>query len=135
MSALNIELSGNRTTFEPGEEIAGKAVWSLDHPPRAVVLRLFWFTSGRGDEDVGLVETLRFDHPLIDESRSFRFHLPEAPYSFTGKLISLNWALELVAEPSKKVARQEITLAPGGEAVHLESLPDSKPKKRFFSRS
>jgi hypothetical protein len=69
---------------------------------------------------------------LTEDARSFRFRLPESPYSFSGKLISLTWALELVAEPSKELARQEITLAPGGEAVRLESLPDTKPKRRFF---
>jgi hypothetical protein len=132
MSLLKIELSDARTGFEPGQELPGTAAWKLDKPPRAVELRLFWHTSGMGTENAGVVETVRFDHPLPEETRSFRFRLPDAPYSFTGKLISLRWALELVAEPSKEVARREITIAPGGEEVRLESLPDNKTWKRFF---
>jgi hypothetical protein len=60
--------------------------------------------------------------PLLEETRSFRFRLPEAPYSFSGKLISLVWALELVLEPSKEVTRREIIVAPGGQEVHLDSV-------------
>jgi hypothetical protein len=58
--------------------------------------------------------------------------LPETPYSFSGRLISLLWALELVAPPSKTVGRQELVVAPGGQEVRLDSLPDRSPKKRLF---
>jgi hypothetical protein len=132
MSALTIELSEGRTAFAPGEELTGTATWKLDQPPRAVELRVFWFTRGWGTEDAGVVETVRFDHPLPEEARPFRLQLPASPYSFSGKLISLRWALELVAQPSKAVVRQEITIAPGGEEVVLDSLPETKPKKRWF---
>jgi hypothetical protein len=132
MSALFIELRPDRTAFEPGEELAGAVRWQLDTPPRAVELRLFWFTRGKGTEDAGVVETVRFDGPLPEEIRSFRFRLPAAPCSFSGKLISLIWALELVAEPSKEVARREIVVAPGGQEVRLDSVPEEDSPKRFF---
>ena len=104
----------------------------MDKPPRAVELRLFWFTRGAGEDDAGVVDTVRFDHPMPDDSRPFRFRLPDGPYSFSGKLISLVWALELVAESSKENARQEITIAPGAKTVQLDSLPQPKAKKRSF---
>jgi hypothetical protein len=132
MSVLKIELSAGRTAFAPGEELTGAATWKLEKPPRAVELRLFWFTRGWGTEDAGVVETVRFDHPLPEEARPFRLRLPEAPYSFSGKLMSLHWAVELVARPSKAVARQDITIAPGAEEVVLDSFPETKPKKRWF---
>jgi hypothetical protein len=132
MSAMKIEIREGWTAFEPGEEITGTAGWKLDKPPRAVELRLFWFTSGAGTADAGVVETVQFDHPSPDDSRPFRFRLACAPYSFHGSLITLNWALELVAAGEKEVARQEITIAPGGEAVRLDSLPRIKEKKSFF---
>ncbi|MGA2555739.1 MAG: hypothetical protein ABSG04_05640 [Verrucomicrobiota bacterium] len=132
MSALRIEISQGRTAFEPGEELTGTVGWKLDKPARAVELRLFWFTGGAGAADAGVVETAQFDHPSPDDSRPFRFRLPPAPYSFRGSLITLNWALELVAAGATEVARQEITIAPGGEAVRLDSLPQFKEKKSFF---
>ena len=97
-------------------------------------MRLFWFTRGKGTEEAGVVRTERFDRPASKETRSFHFSLPEAPYSFSGSLISLIWALELVAEPSREVARQEIIIAPGGVEVRLPSLPQSDLKSRFFQK-
>jgi hypothetical protein len=135
MSELKIQLSTERTAFEPGEELAGTASWKLDPRPRAVELRLFWFTRGPGPEDAGVVERVRFEHALPEEARPFRFRLPDAPYSFSGKLFSVVWALELVAEPSKEAGRREITVAPGGKEVRLESLPQTETKKRLFWRS
>ncbi len=44
-------------------------------------------------------------------------HAPRSPYSFSGKLISLIWALELVALPGREAARTEITLAPPDAAT------------------
>ena len=126
MSALNIQLNEARNVFEPGDEITGTASWKLAQPPRAIELRLFWFTRGKGTSDAGVVETVRFDHPSAGDTRPFRFRLPEAPCSFSGKLISLIWALELVAEPSKETMRLRITVAPGGREVRLDSIPISE---------
>ena len=122
MSELKIHLAEDRAAFEPGEELSGSASWQLEKPPHGIELRLFWFTRGRGIEDAGVVQTRRFEQPLHAETRSFRFRLPEAPYSFSGQLISLVWALELVVERSKEVARQEIILAPRKQQVQLSSV-------------
>jgi hypothetical protein len=137
MPSLQIDLGDDRSAFEPGEELAGTASWKLEAPPRTVELRLFWFTRGKGTEDAGVVETLRFDQPQLEDRRPFRLRLPDAPYSFSGRLVSLIWALELVAEPSNAVSRRELVMAPDGREVRLESLPENLPKKRFlgFSRA
>lgn len=128
MSQLTIDIREGRTNFEPGEEVMGTAGWKLDQAPQAAELRLFWFTRGKGTEDADVVETVRFDRPMSEETRSYRFRLPEAPYSFSGKLISLVWALELVAEPSKEVTRVEITVAPGGREVRLNSIDETRKR-------
>ena|SRR5437879_6330390 len=132
MNELRIDTREGRKDFEPGDELNGTAVWKLDQQLRAIELRLFWFTRGKGTEDAGVVETVRFDRPMTEERRSFRFRLPEAPYSLSGKLISIVWALELVADPSKEVVRLEITVAPGGREVRLDSI---ETKKRDLSWS
>ena len=132
MNQLTINLTPDRSTFEPGDELSGTANWQLDQPPRAVELRLFWFTRGKGTEDASVVDTVQFDRPASAETRPFRLRLPDTPYSFSGRLVSLVWALELVAEPSKAVGRLEITLAPGGQEVRLDSLPETKTRKAFF---
>jgi hypothetical protein len=122
MSQLNINVIEEKSAFEPGEELTGSASWQLERGARSVELRLFWFTRGRGIEDAAVVQTIRFENPLNEETRSFSFRLPEAPYSFVGQLISLVWALELIVEPSKEVARQDIIVGPGRQEVRLASI-------------
>lgn len=122
LSRLTIETSGGRTGYRPGDRIEGMAGWHLarqPRPPRSVELRLFWYTEGRGTQDVEIVDTAHFEAPGADDRRSFSFALPAAPYSFSGKLISLTWALELVAEPRGESLRLEITVSPTGAEVLL----------------
>jgi hypothetical protein len=134
MIELSIALDGDRAAFAPGEEIRGSASWSADASTRNIELRLFWFTRGKGTEDAGIVETLSFDQPLPHETRSFCLRLPTAPYSCSGQLISIVWALELVASPGKTVVRREIEVGPGGKEVRLQSVnrpPDAS--RRWFT--
>jgi hypothetical protein len=122
MNGLRIQLAGERLAFNPGEELAGSVNWSGEQGPRSLELRLFWFTRGKGIEDVGLIENLNFEQPLPQETRSFRLKLPQAPYSCLGTLVSVIWALELIAYPSKAVTRQEIMVGPGRKAVKLGTV-------------
>jgi len=133
MSELKIELSTNQTGFEPGEQINGTVSLTCEPPTRTVELRLFWFTRGKGTEDANIVETARFDQPQPYETRSFAFRLPAAPYSFSGKLISLVWALELITFPGKQVIRREIEVGPAGREVKLEALADPGLAQRWVS--
>lgn len=119
MSQLKIGIRGEKRAFQPGEDLGGAAGWELEAAPQAVEVRLIWFTRGKGTEDVGLVETIRFDQPKAAEARPFQFHLPATPYSFSGKLISLTWAVEMVALPSKQSTRIEFIMGPDGREVVL----------------
>ena len=125
---LTIALANPRRICAPGDELAGTVQWQLEHPPSSVELRLFWFTRGKGTEDVGIVQRTRFERPGSAETRAFRFQLPDAPLSFSGQLISLIWALELVAEPGKASARVEFRLAHGGREIVLECIPALESK-------
>ena len=119
MSRLELGTRNSVKSFRPGEAIEGAAGWQLDDTPRSVEVRLFWYTRGKGTEDAEIVEVARFDHPQKEEARPFRFVAPEQPYSFSGQLISLIWALELVVEPGKISTRLDLTLAPGGQEILL----------------
>jgi hypothetical protein len=122
LSWLRLKTEGAKTAFQPGETLAGTADWKLDAPAQpddVVELRLLWFTSGRGTPDAGLVETAPFEAPAEEDRRDFRFRLPEGPYSFVGKLITLEWALEAVIA-GNVLGRLEITVSPTGEPVRLK---------------
>jgi hypothetical protein len=117
MNALEVVIAGDQTAFRPGEEVRGAASWSLETPPENVELRLFWHTQGKGDEDVEILETIPLDAPGQKDRREFTFRLPEGPHSFSGKLISLLWSIEVVAQPGDLAGRAEIVLSPTGREI------------------
>jgi hypothetical protein len=116
---LRIEIEGGRRNFSPGETIAGRVSWTLDADPQTAELRLFWYTSGKGTQDVQVVVTLPFGSPQRSDRRDYRFALPQEPYSCSGALVSIIWALELIVEPKGLTERIEFTMAPGGTEVIL----------------
>src|SRR5262245_33662165 len=137
MMELNIQLDERNCC--PGGELTGSVDWRCDRTPQKMELRLFWFTRGKGTEDVGVVETVRFEEPQPSEARKFRLRMPQSPYSFSGRLISLIWALELVAEAPKQAKRVEIILGPEGQEVRLDKVPetqgdDTRPKLFAWKR-
>jgi hypothetical protein len=119
MSELRIELADGRTSYRTGEPLSGRVSWRVGDQPTSAELRLFWYTSGKGTQDVGVVETMTFATPRMDDHRNFTLPLPREPYSFSGTLISLIWAIELIVEPGGHVERQEIVLSATGEEVVL----------------
>ena len=119
MDKLSISIREDKTAFAPHEAIEGAIQWNLDANPRHLELSLFWYTSGKGTRDVGVVETVTVENPGAFGSRDFSFALPEGPYSFSGKLISLIWAVELSCSPGAETVRREIVLSPAGEELVL----------------
>jgi hypothetical protein len=120
MSELKIATRDNRTVFRPGEEIAGAAGWKLERAPQSISVNLLWRTEGKGDSDSAIV-------------RSVSFEAPEAPVSFSGKLISLIWSLELVVLPGDESARIDLVLSPVGQEILLGTVKD-ETRKRFSFR-
>ncbi len=116
---IQVETVDGTTSFRPGETVEGTVRWQLPEPPEGVELRLFWSTEGKGDQDLQVVETVPFADPAAQDRRAFRIRLPEGPYSFSGKLITLNWALEAVAQPGEEAGSLAITVSPTGEEIRL----------------
>ena len=119
MNEVKIGLREGRHHYPPAAEVHGAAAWKCDQPPQTVEVRLLWFTRGRGSDDVGVVDTMRFEQPQAEQALPFQFILPPAPYSFSGKLITLSWAVEVVLQPSKDSARVEFLMAPDGKEIVL----------------
>ncbi len=119
MEKLSIVLNEDKAAFAPREMIRGTIRWSLDVGVRRLELSLFWYTAGKGTRDVGVIETMQFDEPGAVGWKDFSFTLPDGPYSFSGKLISLIWALELTCSPGSEIARREIVVSPTGHEILL----------------
>jgi hypothetical protein len=119
MDLIEIRLEGERDGYLPGEPISGTVTWELETPAEGVEMRLFWYTRGKGTTDVQVVKAQHFDAPGASGSRPFRFVLPEEPYSFSGKLISLIWALEAIVQPGNRVERRELIVGPDAREIVL----------------
>jgi hypothetical protein len=106
-----IDIQLDTTPLPPGGTLSGHASWELEHTPKKVEIRLFWYTSGKGTEDVERIDTIELDGSRADQ-RAFSFVLPLQPYSFVGSLVSLQWGIEVIA--GKTHARSSFIMAPDG---------------------
>jgi hypothetical protein len=121
MSELNIRLNSDRNTFVPGQTAEGVVSWQLDDEPQKLTLALHWYTQSRADGQSGMADCIEFERPGVNGSKPFSLEIPQGPYSFKGRLLSLNWVLELSASPGTGLARHAITVSPTGQEVHLLS--------------
>jgi hypothetical protein len=126
MPQLQIQLAGGRATFSPGDTLTGTATWELEATPQKAELHLVWHTQGKGTRDITVVQTTAFSQPQARDTRPFTIPLPDAPYTFSGQLISLIWNLELSLDPGDHCEALEITIAPGGQEVRLPRIQPTK---------
>ncbi len=119
MSKLKIQIESGQTSFTPGDTIAGNVSWQFDDRPDKVALRLIWFTRGKGTEDVGIVEETEFDGASAFETRQFRLKTPLGPYSYSGSLLSIIWAIEAMSEDPDDCERIEVVISPTGNEVRI----------------
>jgi len=122
LSVLRLIPATASTWFKPGATLDGKASWFLDTEVDAIELRLFWFTEVDGSRQVEVVDTVRFDHPGTDSEQPFRFRIPSSPYSFSGSLFTLSWAVEMVVLPSGETDRLDIVVGPRPIEVTAQDL-------------
>ena len=115
---LHLELDGDR--FEPGSTVRGRVLWNRGvERPKEVLVSLLWHTEGKGTEDGETVAQDVIESPAPIGERHFELTLPETPWSFSGSLISVVWAVEASFGGRGDVDRIEIVSAPGGEEVIL----------------
>ncbi|MEO1858246.1 MAG: hypothetical protein ABGY95_12895 [Rubritalea sp.] len=123
--SISIQLDQESSEFLPGATISGKVIWTAAAATKKVELRLFWFTEGRGTQDIELAEERSWDAQGQAE-QAFELTLPLEPYSFSGTLISLQWALEAVTLPKENATAKEIfTLSPNGKELILSTVENS----------
>ena len=124
--SISIQLDQESSEFLPGSIISGKVIWTAAAATQKIEIRLFWFTEGRGSQDIELAEERSWDAQGLAE-QGFEFTLPLEPYSFSGKLISLQWALEAVTLPKESsTAKKIFTLSPNGKELILSSVENSQ---------
>lgn len=120
--SLHIHLDQNRTKYEPGESVTGTISWQLSEPPRMLEVQLSWTTRGKGTVDNEIVAAQTFENLPAAGERPFSVNLPDTPYSFSGKLISVLWQIRLLARPSKDEVTIPLIVSPSGQEIDLTRL-------------
>ncbi|MEM9420644.1 MAG: hypothetical protein AAGA25_16575 [Planctomycetota bacterium] len=122
MPTLTVELNGNQTHFVPGERIDGLAGWDFEEKsPKWVEVRLYWHTLGKGDEDIVVADSVRFEEPREVDAQVFGFTAPQGPFSYEGRLIEIAWGIEVVAHRIKNTAQLDVALSATGEPIRLDA--------------
>jgi hypothetical protein len=119
---LAIFLPENRAAFRPREVLAVTLMWAFDDVPQRIDVRLFWRTQGKGTEDVNVVRQVPVSSTTAAGEQVINLPLPDEPWSFSGKLISLSWGAEVVVMPGGQNARCEFVLGPNGQEILLPSI-------------
>ncbi len=97
-----VRLDSQRTTFQPGETLAGefRLTGVSREQVRAVELSILWYTDGKGDQDLHVRHFERWateTGDVILPGRPFRFStvLPKSPLSYDGLILRIRWCLRL----------------------------------------
>lgn len=130
MNRFLIRLSDDRREWFPGEMLSGTVEWAFDEPVESLDVRLFWYTEGKGTQDVAVVESQPLLATGLEGDAPFTFRLPLEPYSVSGSLLSLVWAVECVAHPGGGTARAEFSLSHLGHELRLEAVPDEEQEQK-----
>jgi hypothetical protein len=136
-----ITITVERKDLRPFETVSGRVEWRLDAVPKDLELRLCWFTRGRGTEESETVESMSLGD-TANGAREFSFVLPGEPWSVDGPLISIAWALEVVAKKQGGQALEELVVSPDRKERRLAEVTDPRSAgksarwlKRFIPRS
>lgn len=117
MSSCKVTLEDASRPISPGQSLSGEAEWELSEDVEALEVRLCWTTEAmHGSEPPVIVKAEEIDHPARRGHRHFRYDLPAGPWSFEGKLFSVEWYVELSAQ-TRELARASFILSPFGQPV------------------
>jgi len=133
MNELNILVDKNN--YHPREQIQGSLRWQLTKQPNEICLQVGWKTEGRGSQD----NRVEYEKKIISDSHSgtekFYCKLPPSPYSFSGKLIELNWFIVAYTKKGNIQTSTKIIVAPDGVPVTLNSNASNNNIRQRYGKT
>ena len=129
---IQLTLRDGRTTFRPGDDVSGTVSWQGGSGTRSIAVRLLWSTYGKCTPDSAVVAEERLADLRAGPEEAFRLRLPEAPFSFRGRLVALLWRIEASSEGDKETTAVEVDVAPSGREILL--CPEAEAVPRDVAR-
>ncbi|MDA3960688.1 MAG: hypothetical protein PF961_07845 [Planctomycetota bacterium] len=117
MSSITINLDNDALT--PGARVQAQVSWTLQERADRVAVKLIWYTEGKGTEDLGLIDSEIIEDAGTSGNTVVSLQCPDFPYSFSGTLISLHYAVEAVTEPPQAVQQAPLVIAPNATEIAL----------------
>lgn len=114
---LDLELTDEAKVYRPGDVVRGIVRWSTAQSPRRLAAQLVWWTEGKGNRDSAVGVRQEWEYPSAEGEKSFELTVPAGPLTYHGRLISILWGLEVVAESPDGSTRAELTISPTGEPI------------------
>lgn len=133
---LMLQLASGSTQVHPGETLRVLAMVDSPEPwtVRELTLRLLWYTEGKGDRDVGVVQNI----PLAEKGQTIAGSFqreeiltpPPMPWSYNGRVLKIGWMVQLEASGRgfrTKVVEMPFELVPRPFDASAELPPDLPP--------
>lgn len=122
---FNIRLDRPEAAFKPGDVISGQVTWEKDSEGASdelekVEVRMIWYTAGKGERDFDIVANWPVVSPQKSGNTQFKFVAPTRPYSFSGKLVSLIWAIEVIGFPNLEAEQVEFVMSHTATEIVLD---------------
>ena len=124
MNKIELKLINEHNFFKPGSILKGNIIWNIDIIPQTITISLCYWTEGRGTEDAVSIakEEVKITNPSGEQP--FEFPIPNSPWSFSGKLISVNWAVAAEIRSKNLFTLIPITISPTAAEINLYGHPD-----------
>lgn len=128
---MNYDIYLDADWYQPYGTLTGTIKWDFGSGkiPQNLTVALYWFTEGKGTETGETVDEISIEHSSIGEQK-FSFKLPAGPYSFSGNLITLKWAVEFSGEKPDFAVKKEFIMSPDSNPIVLIKV--KQPSNYFF---
>jgi len=135
MDKISIKLKDGKISYHPGEKISGELEWDLTQEVQDIAINIFWYSEGMGEQDSEISETEIIKSPIKSDKQSFEMELPMAPYTYSGNITSLKWAIEATTLEDKVKDIKEFSMTPGNKEIVLPEIKEDLSKaSKFFEK-
>lgn len=104
---VEINLRDTEGRFRPQGRVEGSVSWGLGSGPEWLEVRLVWHTEGKGTSVVNVVGRVPLTDARVGNQRTFSFTLPEMPYTYHGRILSILWSIDVFGPARGPLRREE----------------------------